>query len=91
MLNAIEPGSEVPIYRHRATSETVVLLRGRAVQYIYDNACEVVERGLMGDGACAMNVPMGQWHRLEALESGTVIMEFKDGAYEPIQECDVLR
>ena len=91
MLNAIEPGSVVPIHRHRATSETVVLLRGRAVQYLYDDAGEVVERVLMGDGACAMNVPMGQWHRLEALESGTVIMEFKDGPYEPIQECDVMR
>ena len=91
MLNAIEPGSVVPIHRHRATSETVVLLRGRAVQYVYDDAGEVVEGVLMGVGACAMNVPMGQWHRLEALESGTVIMEFKDGPYEPVQECDVMR
>ena len=37
MLNAIEPGSVVPIHRHRRTSETVVVLRGRAVQYLYDD------------------------------------------------------
>ena len=36
MLNAIEPGSVVPIHRHRTTSEVVVMLRGRAVQYLYD-------------------------------------------------------
>ena len=37
MLNVIEPGSVVPIHRHRKTSETVVVLRGRAVQYLYDD------------------------------------------------------
>ena len=41
--------------------------------------------------ACALNIPAGQWHTLRALESGTVILEMKDGAYEPIQECDILR
>ena len=39
----------------------------------------------------ALNIPMGQWHTVEVLESGTVIMEFKDGPYEPLQECDVLK
>jgi quercetin dioxygenase-like cupin family protein len=32
MLNAIEPGSVVPIHRHRKSSETVVCLRGRLVE-----------------------------------------------------------
>ena len=31
-----------------------------------------------------------QWHRLESLEIGTVIVEFKDGAYEPISPADIL-
>ena len=39
----------------------------------------------------ALNIPMGQWHTVEVLESGTVIMEVKDGAYEPLQDCDVLK
>ena len=36
MLNAIEPGSVVPIHRHRKSSETVVCLRGRLVEEFYD-------------------------------------------------------
>ena len=72
MLNAIEPESVVPV--HRTTSETVVILRGRAVQYLYDDAGN----------------EKGQWHRLESLESGTVIVEFKNGGYVPIGEKDIL-
>ena len=36
MLNALEPGTVIPIHRHCSTSETVVILRGRAVQWLYD-------------------------------------------------------
>ena len=92
MLNAIEPGSVVPIHRHRTTSETVVVLRGRAVQYLYDDEGRETGSVLLeyGSEIPAMQVEMGQWHRLEALESGTVIVEFKNGAYEPIAAEDVL-
>ena len=93
MLNAIEPGSVVPVHRHQKTSETVVVLRGRAVQHFYDAQGELVESVLLeaGGEVPAIQVPMGAWHRLESLESGMVILEMKDGAFEPIQECDVLR
>ena len=37
MLNAIEPGSVVPVHRHRGSSETVVVLRGRVVEEYYDD------------------------------------------------------
>lgn len=93
MLNAIEPGSVIPIHRHCSTSETFVVLRGRVVEEFYDDAgicyerVEVVPCGPV----CALNIPAGTWHTLRALESGTVILEMKDGAYEPIQECDILR
>ena len=106
MLNAIEPGSVVPIHRHQKTSETVVVLRGRAVQYLYDEEGRLVESVLLeplaagcpvrpgmterGKGIPAMNVEKGQWHRLEALETGTVIVEFKNGPYEPIGAEDIL-
>ena len=43
MLNAIEPGSVVPIHRHQKTSETVVVLRGRVVEEYYDDAGVLVE------------------------------------------------
>ena len=116
MLNAIEPGSEVPVHRHQKTSETVVVLRGRVVEELYNDAGEVeatYELGAGGDarsqsgrtgdesgatGATdegrgmifALNIPAGKWHTLRALESGTVILEMKDGAYEPIGPEDIL-
>ena len=37
-----------------------------------------------------MQVEKGQWHQLESLESGTVIVEFKNGGYVPIGEKDIL-
>ena len=92
MLNAIEPGSLVPVHRHRSSMETVVCLRGHIRQIFYDDNGEVVETvDLMpGGDVAAVNIPMGQWHTVEVLESGTVIMEVKDGPYEPLQECDIL-
>ena len=93
MLNAIEPGSVVPVHRHRSTSETVVVLRGRVVEEYYDDlervCCATYELSA-GGPICALNIPAGKWHTLRALESGTVILEMKDGAYEPIREGDVL-
>ena len=94
MLNAIEPGSVVPIHRHQKTSETVVVLRGRVVEEYYDDLermCTATYDLAAGGPICALNIPAGQWHTLRALESGTVILEMKDGAYEPIQECDILK
>ena len=94
MLNAIEPDSVVPIHRHQKSSETVVCLRGRVVEEYYDEleriCTEVIE--LSPDGpVVALNIPAGQWHTLRSLESGSVILEVKDGKYEPIQDCDVLK
>lgn len=92
MLNALEPGTVLPIHRHRNSSETVAILRGRAVQWLYDEEGNVVEKVLLevGGDIPAMNVEKGQWHRLECLESGTVIVEFKDGAYEPLVAEDMM-
>ena len=92
MLNAIEPDSEVPVHRHRKTSETVVVLRGRVIEEIYDDTgvCyECVEVSPCGP-VYALNIPAGAWHTLRSLESGTVILEMKDGAFEPIGEDDVM-
>lgn len=93
ILNAIEPGSDVPVHRHQKTSETMVVLRGRVVEEFYDE----VGRGLVATyevspsgPVFALNIPAGTWHTLRSLESGTVILEVKDGAYKPIQDCDVL-
>lgn len=92
MLNALEPGTVLPIHRHRTTSETVAILRGKAVQWWYNDEGEVTGSVLLEAGGeiPAMQVEKGQWHRLECLESGTVIVEMKDGAYFPIGEEDIL-
>ena len=92
MLNAIEPGSVVPIHRHQKTSETLVVLRGRVVEEYYssEGALEASYELAAGGPICALNIPAGQWHTLRALESGTIILEMKDGAYEPIGAEDVM-
>ena len=94
MLNAIEPGSPLPIHRHRKTSETVVCLRGRLVEEYYDELERIctdrIELSPNGP-VVAVNIPAGQWHTVRAFESGTVILEMKDGAYEPLQECDIMK
>ena len=91
MLNAIEPGSPLPIHRHRHSSETVVCLRGRLQEVFYNEAGEdeVFELAPCSDCA-ALNIPIGQWHTVRVLESGTVILECKDGPYDPLQPEDMI-
>ena len=94
MLNAIEPGSPLPIHRHQNTSETVICLRGRLVEEFYDDLERIcTERIELSPGGpiVALNIPAGQWHTVQALESGTVILEMKNGKYEPISDVDVLK
>lgn len=93
MLNAIEPGSPIPIHRHQKTSETVVCLRGKLVWEYYDEleriCTEVIEVSPNGP-VVAINVPKGQWHTVRAVESGSVILEMKEGSYELQGPEDIL-
>lgn len=93
MLNAIEPGSDMPIHRHQHTSETVVCLRGCLVEEFYDDleriCTESIELRPNGPNY-AINVPAGQWHRVWAKESGTVLLECKNGVWEPLTDADIL-
>lgn len=92
ILNAMEPGTVLPIHRHRNTTETVGVLRGRIRQNFYDDAGRLVESFVVEAGSDVMgfSVEVGRWHNTESLESGTVILECKDGKYEPLGEEDVL-
>lgn len=94
MLNAIEPGSNVPIHRHQETSETMICLRGCVVVEYYDDldricqeSFEVSPKGRI----TAVNIPKGQWHTVRSKESGSVILEMKNGIYKPIGEEDILK
>ena len=90
MLNAIEPGTIMPIHRHLASSETVICIRGHFEECLYDENGVLIETIDMRPGGDFVNVPAGQWHNLKSLESGTVLFEAKDGAYEPLGEGDVM-
>ena len=92
MLNAIEPGSPMPIHRHLKTSETIVILRGSLVEEYYDELERVCTESIElkpGGPVVALNIPAGQWHTLRSLESGTVILEMKNGPYELLLDVDI--
>ena len=92
MLNALEPGTVVPIHRHRATTETVAVIRGRIKQCMYDDNGNETESFTAGpnEDCKGFSVPVGIWHRSISLESGTIILESKDGTYVPIDPTDIL-
>ena len=89
MLNAIEPGTVMPIHRHRSSSETVVCIRGHFEEYFYDDEGVLTDTIDMIPGGTVLNIPVGQWHSLRPMESGTVLLEAKDGAYEPMGPEDI--
>lgn len=93
ILNALEPGTPMPIHRHKHTSETVVCIRGRLIEEYYDESdkicTETVELSPNGP-IMAISIPAGQWHTVRVIESGTVIVEMKNGKYEPLGEEDIL-
>lgn len=93
MLNAIEPGTVMPIHRHRNSSETVVIVRGSLKERFYDEQGNVTEDVLMrpGGDTPVIQVEKGRWHSLECLEPGTVLFESKDGKYEPLIETDIMQ
>lgn len=89
MLNAIEPGTVMPIHRHLVSSETVLCIRGHFQENLYDEDGQLVETIDMVPGGAIVNVPAGQWHNLVSLESGTVLFEAKNGKYEPLTEEEI--
>ena len=92
MLNALEPGTIMPIHRHHASSETVVILRGKIRWIFYDDQGQITESTeLRSDGDIRMlNVEKDRWHSLECLESGSVLYESKDGPYHPLEEDEIM-
>lgn len=93
LLNALEPGTIVPIHRHQHTSETYILLRGKLRMMFYNDDKEIIEETILSSESAnyGIHIPAGVWHAMEVLASGTVIFETKDGPYMPIQECDILK
>ena len=92
ILNAVEPGTILPIHRHRGSTETIIVLRGKVVQHYYNDAGEKIASFVLSPSSeqVGINIPVGQWHALESLEEGSVIFECKDRAYQPLSAEDIL-
>lgn len=82
MLNALMPGTDVPIHRHTQSNETVILLCGKIIEILYDDTGNETERfhldPTLGNFGCV--IPAGVWHSVDVLEP-SVIFEAKDGKY----------
>lgn len=91
LLNALLPGTVIPIHRHRHTAETYAILRGRMFVVFYDSMGGAVERILLDSrsGHYGVHISKGQWHAVEVIEP-SVILEVKDGPYMPLQPEDTL-
>ena len=89
MLNALEPRTIMPIHRHKETSETCVCIRGHFEEYFYDEFGNLTDTIDMVPGGVVLNIEAGQWHSLKCLESGTVLLEAKEGAYRPLSEDEI--
>ena len=91
MLNAIEPGTVLPIHKHKASSETCICIRGHFEEFFYDDDGRLTETIDMVPEGNVINIPAGQWHSLRSLESGTILFEAKNGKYSPLADDEVYR
>ena len=89
ILNALEPGTIMPIHRHKGSSETCVCVRGHFEEYFYDEKGVLTETIDMVPGGVVLNIEKGQWHSLRCLESGTILLEAKDGPYAPLAPDEI--
>lgn len=92
MLNALEPGTELPIHRHSHTDETYLMMRGSLLLKLYNDKGELLESIVLSaaEGNYGVSISAGEWHTVEVLESDTVIFELKEGPYRPLNAEDVL-
>lgn len=91
LVNVLLPSTPVPIHRHKSTSETCVILRGKMFVVFYNDMGAQVERFLLDPtiGNYGVQIPKGQWHGIEVIEP-SAIFEVKDGPYTPLQPEDIL-
>lgn len=82
-LNAVEPGTIVPIHRHPTKDESFVVLRGKVKVSIYNDDGSVIKSVVLcqEDGRYGVDIPKNVWHTLEAIEPNSVIFECKEGPF----------
>lgn len=91
MLNALMPGTVVPIHRHSNTDETYSIIKGRIRIKYYDVNKVPIDEILLSPSLdnIMLVIPKGQWHTVEVLEP-SVIYEVCDGPYNPLCQEDIL-
>lgn len=92
MLNAIEPGTDIPIHRHPTKDESFVILRGKVRSTTYNDDGSIIESIVLcqENGVYGVNLSKGVWHKLESLEPGSVIFECKEGPFVKHEEEGIL-
>ena len=85
MLNAVEPGTVVPIHRHLTKDESFVILRGKVRVTTHNDDGSIIEDVVLSQesGNYGVDIPKNVWHKLESLESRSVIFECKEGPFVP--------
>ena len=90
MLNALEPGTYLQPHKHENPDkrEVFIVLRGSLVVVFFDESGNPTEFVLLdpNKGNHAVEIPVGAWHTLIALESGSVVYEVKDGPYQQLSD-----
>jgi cupin fold WbuC family metalloprotein len=91
LLNALEPGTVLPIHRHPHTAETYLLLKGELNVLVYNDNKQLIETVLLSQEQqnYGLHIPAGTWHTVEVIRSA-VILEIKEGPYCPLSEEDIL-
>jgi len=91
-LNAVEPGTEVPIHRHPTKDETFVLLRGKVRVTTHNDDGSIKEDIILcpEEGQFGVNIPKGVWHKVESLATGSCFFECKEGPFVPHEKDGIL-
>ena len=91
-INAVEPGTVVPVHKHPTKDESFVVLKGRVKILTYNDEGKVLETIILDpkDGRYGVDIPKGVWHTLESIESGSCIFECKEGPFVPHEEDGIL-
>ena len=91
-LNAVEPGTEVPIHKHPTKDETFVILRGKVRVTTHMDDGSIIDDVVLcpEEGKYGVNIPKGVWHTIEAMEANSVIFECKEGPFVEHEEEGIL-
>lgn len=92
MLNAVDPGTVIPIHRHPTKDESFVVLKGKVRSTTYNDDGSVIESVVLcaDEGKYGVNIPKGVWHKLESMQSGSVVFECKEGPFVPHEVDGIL-